>query len=618
MATELAKCVEFKPVLNKDNTEVKVPVNVRSSIAGNEGETIIEASFSCGQDQPHKDVLEYNRLSNLYKELPCELFVSRLLRDYASCENRLDSIRHMLFDIIRECDDFPYGLQADLKRRVATRRGDPLAVKLANDIYIILSVLEGDDFALLKELLSAARGRTVSQSRNSTIHEPLSSVGKNISCNCSQEIPVLRDTIASLQADLLLLKQRTFACEKLRSDEMKQLISSLVLVKGEVVTRFDSAMLTFSSSIESIKSHMSTQPSSDVPDADNRETLRINSKIDELDSRLQRFENIVEDAEVVAMNINAVCRINQTEKPASPMGDISADTPHDDVSDLLNSACAPETELSTNPTSIIHSVPTYANPKPSSLSVSDIDALEHFLHSSPIKNSDEHKQQVVNVTGHASSTPKASHQDIHQHIRVNAKKPPRMRNVPCNNAWAPVKHVSFAEIRRALGTPSAPRKNGIPVRITNRNQYSRESYSEKDSEFITHVKKPPQRYFVGGFKNTITHDAITGYITRRGIKVSMVRIFACKRSPGDVIIRVNIEEGDNSSHIEQSSFWPEGVSCKPWLNRSTIKGGRNPPMHRRPAFYNSEDQYRYAGTVTGFQCPSDIETYNIYNHLGLD
>ena len=41
-----------------------------------------------------------------------------------------------------------------MKRRVATRRGEKLEVKLVNDIHILVSVMEGEDYSDLKELLS--------------------------------------------------------------------------------------------------------------------------------------------------------------------------------------------------------------------------------------------------------------------------------------------------------------------------------------------------------------------------------------------------------------------------------------------------------------------------------
>lgn len=127
---------EFEPAATGDNTERKVPFCSNSTI------------YSISDD--NHDVMEYTRLSKLFHGLPSDLFVPRILKDYSSCETTLGHIRLMLFDTLKEIDDFSYGTDAELKRRVATKRSPPVCVKLANDIHVILSILEGDEYMLVK------------------------------------------------------------------------------------------------------------------------------------------------------------------------------------------------------------------------------------------------------------------------------------------------------------------------------------------------------------------------------------------------------------------------------------------------------------------------------------
>ena len=44
------------------------------------------------------------------------------------CEVTLENYRSVLFEELKEMDDFPFGLQCE--RHVHTRNGDPVAVKL--------------------------------------------------------------------------------------------------------------------------------------------------------------------------------------------------------------------------------------------------------------------------------------------------------------------------------------------------------------------------------------------------------------------------------------------------------------------------------------------------------
>lgn len=133
-------------------------------------------------DENH-DVIEYNRLSKLFHDLPTELFVTRILKEYSSCETTLGHICLVLFDTLREMDDFPYGTDAELKRRVTTRRSPPICVKLANDIPVILSVLEGADYTLVKELLSTSTRGRLSSLQSRTPDESDTAASNRNSCN---------------------------------------------------------------------------------------------------------------------------------------------------------------------------------------------------------------------------------------------------------------------------------------------------------------------------------------------------------------------------------------------------------------------------------------------------
>lgn len=589
--------IELEPVTTGDNTERKVPLCSNSTIhsIGDENHDVI-------------DVIEYNKLSKLFHDLPTDLFVPRILKDYSSCETTLAHIRLMLFDTLREIDDFPYGADAELKRRVATRRSPPVCVKLANDIHVILSILEGDEYTLVKELLSTStRGRFASQSRAPDDSETPTS-NRN-SCSCSQEIPVLKDTIATLQSDLLLLKQRTFACEILRTDEMRKLSESLLSLKCDTKLNIDSVVQTITSAVMSINVH----PESNHAD--------MNTKLRDIDARIKVFENLVDGAEVMAVNLNALCRVNPhgsdintpTSDRASCNVDISCVEP---IScDVPTSSSTPR-EPACVP--IVNLNEAFSSPGFSSL---DIDALENFLHNSENVCSRPDTSTGVDIN-FASSVPlRTTDSNAIEHAKCNSiynnnynptKQRKNVRRKLANSDWRPARHVSFADIRSTIGTPSEPRVNGIPVRITDRCNNSTETFSDIDSEFVTHIKKRTKRFFLGGFKKSVTNSIISKYITSWGFKVSMIRIFPCKRSPEDVIVRFNIEDTGNLSQLQQLDFWPDGIVCKPWLSRGELSHNRNTwSEHAREPWLHSGRRWNTAASNT-------FESYNIYEHLNID
>ena len=60
----------------------------------------------------------------------------------------------------------------DYKRRVHTRNGDTVTTKHAQDIYSLMSVLEGGEYSELKDLLARGSRGQRSQSQSQTPYGP--------------------------------------------------------------------------------------------------------------------------------------------------------------------------------------------------------------------------------------------------------------------------------------------------------------------------------------------------------------------------------------------------------------------------------------------------------------
>lgn len=161
--------------------------------------TILGSSIS---PDTEADLAELHLLQTWLNELPRDLFVNKLLLDYSKSETKLEHSRQMLFNILGGSEDFPFHVNSELKRRINTRNGDSADVKLAYDIHTVLTVVEGEN------------------SRKSSA-VPTIAVRHNDKCQCKEEITHLKSTVASLQADILLIKQRSSVSENTRIDDMK-------------------------------------------------------------------------------------------------------------------------------------------------------------------------------------------------------------------------------------------------------------------------------------------------------------------------------------------------------------------------------------------------------------
>lgn len=137
---------EYEPVQLSENTEVKVLYTNSDDVqessntkqdheqsvkvshleqyddtSNNSENSMLLDSMECGQDNKYF-LRIFNTLTELYKELPTDLFVPRILKDYNCSESDLDGVRLLLFDSLKSYDDFPYGDDCELKKSFSWAR----------------------------------------------------------------------------------------------------------------------------------------------------------------------------------------------------------------------------------------------------------------------------------------------------------------------------------------------------------------------------------------------------------------------------------------------------------------------------------------------------------------
>ncbi len=137
--------------------------------------------------------------------------------------------------------------------------------------------------------------------------------------------------------------------------------------------------------------------------------------------------------------------------------------------------------------------------------------------------------------------------------------------------------------------------------------------------FAKHVRIPPKRYYIGGFKPSITEDKIYRYVTLRGPSVTMVRIFKSKRNQESVVIRLNVEPDVNANLIEQQYFWPQHVVCRPWVNRGSANNRRGYKKRNTTTMNNmGSSQSTFRRNVNTFSSLRYIDEYNPYLYPEYD
>lgn len=160
------------------------------------------------------------------------------------------------------------------------------------------------------------------------------------------------------------------------------------------------------------------------------------------------------------------------------------------------------------------------------------------------------------------------------------------------------KGINFAIINRNLADNKKKRQHTFRNYIggnydgniaSNDNHHGNRDWDEHDDDgnFDQYVRRRTKRFYLGGFRSSITESKLANYITKRGPKVSKISIFRNRKFPSSVTIRVNVEDDDNvSSMTEDPYFWPKGVICRPWLSQGAYKARRR----TRPDHYDEPSE----------------------------
>lgn len=176
-------------------------------------------------------------------------------------------------------------------------------------------------------------------------------------------------------------------------------------------------------------------------------------------------------------------------------------------------------------------------------------------------------------------------------------------NVPsaAPNNKAPIVDHSWIKPIPVRVNGSAASDRDIMQKDSSRCDVRHEDCLTDDVEFSDYVRKRTKRFYVGGFKSSITQEKLISYVERRGLLVTWVNICTSKMN-GRVIIRLNVEATDQCQILVEPGFWPRGVKCRPWLSNNRYNNShRNPGRSRSYVNQNNDgfsehDQYNGNGS----------------------
>ena len=585
----------------------------------------------------------------LYRQLPKDMFLNQIISDYHSDEMELKELRNTLFSEIKCLAEFPFPIGSELKRRKKPKIGESTALKLCNDIYVLASIFEGAPFDDMKELLSISK-QNYDNTQNETICIDSSDTNTSCShdsdialfrsmlttiqadlFSLKHENKSLREDyqkeLKSIKADVILLKTDiTESIDKLQetATDCKQVVDRVTDERYNGVTRVKNDLKIMQFDIKLLNDNLDSK----CQDLTNKFSL-----VPKLEKRLSKFEQKLANskepssdyvnthkpacgsniqtpegsdagtggspqlvAEKIQSNYRLVCENNDSDFTSSLVqcpithklyrvkGNSTVDTGNSNP----NAPIRPDTQ---SDSTVLKYPPTVCV---SDATDTNANSTYNYFQDSSCDPSNGVHHSVINVP--VSNRFEALHDD-----RVNSdlsysealKRPVQSSTESCNLPTASIP-VRISERRKRNG-----KNNGQDPTLSSQEVRSKQDSSQAfgwstgieqgdgDGEFIKHIRRKSSRFYIGGFKPSITEMVLCSYVQRRGVHVSWINIRRY-HDQDRAVIQLNVD-ADKGSRLLEDGFWPEEVVCRPWYPRNVFR-----QRNQRRSNWVETDTYDYA------------------------
>ena len=615
-----------------------------------------------------------DNLIQIARTLPKELYITEILKLTSSDRDRLENARIELFCCVQNTEGYPYDMRAPLKKRIQTRNGDSIEYKLAQDLYCLSLVLDGAEWEDLKEVITIPRPKKSSsqvpadtsfqaynisdlENLKKTVHEALADI-----VLLKQENKILKTDMQSEIKSVRASIQRVNTEVESELKEIRSLISANALSVDRIVDEKSNGLACIKSGMKQIKSDVKSLKEEPVLSLNISQVEdcmakfnNMEKKINRLDKRLQRDKSPVcvdltkTDSNAQSGQVAPEYEPYQTvhlNKAASTVLLRSGETNLFSRMKITPQVDSNSTALITEPTSYTKrhspsvcaeysSETTRERPSSHDKQSSYEKQSETSSHMLPPasetrvnlscdpdieskgrgKNSRTYADVISAVNVQDAAPSKSSRHELYVPNAHSNFIPTRVNGTTTHSASSELRRVHRDANTQSNYIPT--RNNGVDTDTANR-VHTRESgsyRSEPDYSLLqdhVDIRRRSKRFYVGGFRPSITHEELIQYVESKGLTVTWAHIWPSKRL-NRAVIRLNVEVSENCFRITEPGFWPRGVKCRPWLTNNTYKNTFLNPS-RSKSYRGSDNDYHYDKYNNNRYIETDDDYYSENRH----
>lgn len=504
-----------------------------------------------------KDVV-HDQLDMELSDLPKDMYIPRLLVLVNNCEETISGYRTELASRARGCQNPPTGV---LRERRNSPKGSILE-KYANDCFLLYQFIFGN-LSEIDDLFK--RG-------NSSVRQ-VPSTPRRLATDDNYELMSLKNTVATLQSDVLVLKKG--------ANEMKE--------------RFESFSFSMKSSVSSIQHELDSccsilaRKAKGVPPKDCK---RLSDGIDVLSSCVSKLENSRIQLLSDVSNVNQ--RSDDNSRNINKLLDGSTKIKNNekllkqDIDDKIESEMQKQIDQSN--TSIQNESQKIMKTLDSKVKLLKVDSYSttNMLKATLDKFADNLTEKLENMNSNMLNFFEKILQSSQNQPSTNVTDGPNVKQTARKVGFSD-KHSHVSDKTSACNSdvtgPHIPHSGTSLIDLTESNNgelvcnshslISQESFPRHDSNNVNAkqrnnifkgvIRKKAKSFIITGIDLESDEEGLEMFLEDIGITFKSAKFLYTRRTDSRAA-QIVIDE-DQAEIIEDPDIWPAGISCRPWLNR---------------------------------------------------